>query len=418
MTVPLMPSSYRGTLRDRLQLWARSFPRIVEITMMTFMVLGPIRILQWHFQRKRQRGEKVILCSAYEPAEAMEADEVAQIVPQLNGPARKSKIMKQETYPKPEYHFAFRRAPLSGNVINGLGETRKRQPTPILFHVTGKDSQGWDVLDQYLRIKSTTSRVLRLMVHMLWVGRESRGPIAATQQPVVDPAEMTTRIKATAHTLGATQVGVTELQPEQIFEGADVPYRYAISCAVPMDREEMLLAPSAETAGAIFDAYTAAAVISTELAKRIRALGWDAVSTSTVMDKAEIAHVPIAIAAGLGQLGKHGSIITKEYGSNVRLGTVLTNLPLVVDEPVDIGVDDFCANCQICTTNCPPQAIFDTKQMVRGEEKWFVNFDACFPYFASNHSCAICIEVCPWSEEGRGASISQKMLEKRAQTSQ
>ncbi|NOK58859.1 MAG: Epoxyqueuosine reductase QueG (queuosine biosynthesis) [Chloroflexi bacterium AL-W] len=384
---------------------------------MTFMVVGPIRVIQWHFQHKRQRGEKVILRSPYAPAGAVPADQLAQIAPHINGPARKSKLMKRESYPKPEYHFAFRRVPLSGNVINGLGETTKRQPTPILFHVTGQDSQGWDTLDQYLRIKNTTLRVLRLMVHMLWIGRESTGPIAPIQQPIADPAEMTTQVKATARDLGAILVGVTELKPTQTFEGSDVPYRYAISCAVPMDREEMLLAPSAATAGAIFDAYTEAAVVSTELAKRIRALGWGAVSTSTVMDKAEIAHVPIAIAAGLGQLGKHGSIITKEYGSNVRLGTVLTNLPLVVDEPLDIGVDDFCANCQICTTNCPPQAIFDTKQMVRGEEKWFVNFDACFPYFASNHSCAICIEVCPWSEEGRGASISQKMLEKRPQPS-
>ena len=124
-------------------------------------------------------------------------------------------------------------------------------------------------------------------------------------------------------------------------------------------------------------------------------------------------HVPVAIQAGLGELGKHNSMITKNYGANVRLATVLTDLPLETDEPVDIGVDDFCMNCQICTTNCPPQAIFEEKQMVRGEERWFVNFDRCGPYFADNQSCGICIEVCPWSEPGRGDILMNKMLARR-----
>lgn len=385
---------------------------------MSFMIIGPGRMLSWYYQWKHQRGETIMLRSKHAPVATLSTDRLARIDAQAKVPRRKSKIMKQEAYPTPEYRFAFDTAPLSGNVINGLGETTKRPPTPILFHVTGQDSQGWDVLQEYLRIGHLSLRLLRSMLYMQWIGHEKTGPLAPIQQPVADPAEMTAQVKATAHDLGAILVGITELQPTHIFAGADLPYRYAISCAVPMDREEMLYAPSEEAGEAIFDAYAVAAAVSVELAKRIRALGWGAVSSSGVLDKAEIAHLPIAIAAGLGQLGKHGSLITKEYGSNVRLGTVLTNLPLVVDKSVDIGVDDFCTSCQICTTNCPPQAIFDTKQMVRGEEKWFVNFDTCVPYFAEHYGCGICIEVCPWSEEGRGASISQKMLEKRAQQPQ
>jgi epoxyqueuosine reductase QueG len=131
------------------------------------------------------------------------------------------------------------------------------------------------------------------------------------------------------------------------------------------------------------------------------------------VDTAEVLHLPLAVQAGLGQLGKHGSLITKEFGSNLRLATVLTNMPLAYDEPVDSGVDDFCESCQICVTNCPPQAIFDTKQMVRGVEKWYVDFDKCVPYFAMNNSCGICVAVCPWTEPGLGESISLKMLAKR-----
>ena len=96
-----------------------------------------------------------------------------------------------------------------------------------------------------------------------------------------------------------------------------------------------------------------------------------------------------------------------------RLGAIVTDLPLVYDDPEDIGVDDFCASCQVCTTNCPPQAIFPEKQLIRGVERWYVDFDKCIPYFVENHGCGICIGVCPWSEEGRGETLMEKMLAKR-----
>ena len=85
-----------------------------------------------------------------------------------------------------------------------------------------------------------------------------------------------------------------------------------------------------------------------------------------------------------------------------------------VDAPVDIGVEDLCATCRRCTLDCPPQAISDTKTLVRGTEKWYVDFDRCAPYFSETGGCAICIEVCPWSEPGRGPKLSETLLAKRA----
>ena len=125
-------------------------------------------------------------------------------------------------------------------------------------------------------------------------------------------------------------------------------------------------------------------------------------------------HLPLAINAGLGQLGKHGSLICKEFGSNMRIATVLTDLPLAVDAPVDIAVDDLCLGCRRCTLDCPVDAIVDAKQMVRGVEKWYVDFDKCAPYFTATVGCGICIEVCPWTKPGRGPSLSEKLLSKRA----
>ena len=120
--------------------------------------------------------------------------------------------------------------------------------------------------------------------------------------------------------------------------------------------------------------------------------------------------IPAALAAGFGELGKHGSIINPQLGSSFRLACVLTDLPLAEDRPVDFGADDFCQSCRVCEDACPPAAIGDAKQLVRGESKWYVDFDACMPYFAVTHGCGICLAVCPWSRPG----IAPRLLRNRA----
>ena len=72
---------------------------------------------------------------------------------------------------------------------------------------------------------------------------------------------------------------------------------------------------------------------------------------------------------------------------------MLTDLPLVADAPVSFGVDDFCMSCKLCEKACPPDAIEPAKQWVRGEEKWYVDFEKCVPYFNETYGCGICIAV-------------------------
>ena len=72
-------------------------------------------------------------------------------------------------------------------------------------------------------------------------------------------------------------------------------------------------------------------------------------------------------------------------------------MPLVETAPDPFAADDFCMTCQVCARARPPDAIADHKQMVRGVERWYVDFDKqCIPYFAESASCGICIAVCPW----------------------
>ena len=256
--------------------------------------------------------------------------------------------------------------------------------------------------------------VTRLM--NLWVNRRGNGPVATQQRPVDDPAAMSEEIKALVKQLGGDcVVGITRVMEHGIIEGEKVDHKYAICIGLPMNRDVMVQAPAPAAAAEVMRGYRNVSRIAVQLSERIRDMGWPAKAHGDTKTGA-LVHIPHAIAAGLGELGKHGSMINREYGSNFRLASVTTDLPLVEDAPVDIGVDDLCAGCRRCTLDCPPDAINDEKLLVRGVEKWYVDFDKCIPYFAENGGCAICLEVCPWSEPGRGFKLSEKLLSKRARS--
>ena len=103
------------------------------------------------------------------------------------------------------------------------------------------------------------------------------------------------------------------------------------------------------------------------IASWIRNQGYYSSFKGGLSDDHSFTVIPAAIEAGLGQLGKHGSMISDVMGSAFRLTPVLTDMPLISDEARDIGVDDFCGSCQLCTRDCPTDAI--TKKMVNGNLK-------------------------------------------------
>ena len=315
--------------------------------------------------------------------------------------------------PPPSYAFGYKSPPRSGDDINGLGSTEKRR-AGYVFHNAGSARLEWQALDDFFGMINPWP-VVRHVVANAWQLRNRNGAVNRTRLEVTNPASMAVQIKAKAHELGAELVGITEVSEETLFEGRSAPQRFAISIGLSMNREEMQYIPHTRAAAEVMRIYREISLISIKLAKHIRKMGWPAKAYGNP-NSTDILHIPLAIKAGLGQLGKHGSMISREYGSNFRLAAVLTDLPMALDEPVDIGVDDLCLQCRRCVVDCPPDAIFDEKQMVRGEKKWYVSFDKCIPYFVKTYGCAICIQVCPWSKPGRGPSLSEKLLAKRAAT--
>ncbi len=315
----------------------------------------------------------------------------------------------KHAWPQPAYHFKYRSQPKSGNEINGLGETEKRRPVPI-FHSSGFREVEWWALELFFLM----TMPFRLFIRGLfsrWLLRKADGAIATKRIEVTDAGAMTEQVKQIARKFGADAVGITTFTEDAQFHDIEQPYKYAVSIAYGMDFDLMEEHVTGVEGGVeTLRAYTQITDTVVRVAAWIRKLGWPA---RAYCESADILHIPLAIRAGLGELGKHGSLINRELGANLRLATVLTDLPLAVDGPVDIGVEDLCLACRRCVIDCPADAISDSKQLVRGEEKWYVDFDKCVPYFSITYGCGICIQVCPWSKPGRGPGLSRKLLSRR-----
>ncbi len=121
------------------------------------------------------------------------------------------------------------------------------------------------------------------------------------------------------------------------------------------------------------------------------------VDTAPVMDKAW------AVRAGLGWLGKHSNVITKDFGSWVFLGEILLNLELEAETET---VADHCGSCTACLDACPTQAIIAPYQVDSNACLSYATIESRAPELSAKitqnlngwlYGCDICQDVCPWN---------------------
>ena len=233
------------------------------------------------------------------------------------------------------------------------------------------------------------------------------GPVAAppVAAPLTDRTTATALVGGWARELGADDVGIAAIDPRYVYDGTGLDHRYAIMVAMAMDYGAISAAPSAATNGEVIRVYAELADLAIELARRIRELGYRARAHTLAYE--ELAFIPHAIAAGLGELGKHGSLLHPRLGASFRLAAVTTDLPLVVGQPTTERVADLCRNCSLCVDHCPGDAISHEPILVRGEARWVVDTDRCAPYWATYHACAICLQVCPWNARAGAGPVRE-----------
>ena len=224
------------------------------------------------------------------------------------------------------------------------------------------------------------------------------------------PEEASERVKGLARNLGAALVGITEIDPLWFYshrgmssgdygKEIEVEHKYAIVIAMEMKTE--MIGPAPHTPGDIesLQRYADGIFIATQLAAYIGGLGYSATANHVAHYEAVLP--PLAADAGLGEVGRIGYLMTKEYGPRIRLGAVTTDLPMKPDRPIDIGVKEFCDICEKCATCCPSGSIpLGEPVEVNGSVRWKLNAESCFEYWGKVGSgCTICMRVCPWSHE-------------------
>lgn len=246
---------------------------------------------------------------------------------------------------------------------------------------------------------------------------------------VEHPARISQDIKKVAKFFGASQVGICELDRRWVYSHSfhfatkehkelEIPdeYKYAVVMVFEMDYELAKTSPALPAEGTEGKGYSIMAVVATMVAQFIRGLGYKAIPSGN--DTA--INIPLAIDAGLGELGRNGLLITPQYGPRVRISKVITDLPLVPDEPVDFGVLHYCEVCKKCARHCPSQAIMWGERTAEpnnisnasGELKWPIDAEKCLAFWSRNEgSCMNCIRVCPFNKpSGKLHDISRWLV--------
>jgi reductive dehalogenase len=234
------------------------------------------------------------------------------------------------------------------------------------------------------------------------------------------PERMTKRIKNMARYAGADMVGVTRVKDDFVYSEAfsyeaskletgpavttpiEMKHKFAIVMAKEMRFDKVqatLTEKNEENLAEVGKTYYEIAQVACAVASSIRQMGFSA--RAHHLRNEQIFHIPHAVNAGLGEQGRFNYLITPLFGPRVRLATVTTDLELVEDRPLDIGVQDFCVNCRLCEINCPAGAIGSEKELVRGYWKWKQNYEKCFQFWVSGDNtfaCTLCMKICPWNK--------------------
>jgi reductive dehalogenase len=248
------------------------------------------------------------------------------------------------------------------------------------------------------------------------VCREYKPEVKALTDPagrleIKDPAAMSELIKKAAMFFGAQLVRITEINSRWTYDGCDIRHRYAIICVVHHCRSFTETAPSFSAGAAVGDVYSRLTMMTTQLADFIALLGYPAQYRETRGFGPELLMVPLAIDAGVGEFARNGRCLSPEFGINMRMKAVTTDLPLKPDRPIAFNTHDFCMNCESCAKYCPANAIpfgppDDPPEGIfynPGYRKWWSRADRCLTFWMTNRhrwtSCGgRCIAVCPWNK--------------------
>jgi hypothetical protein len=215
-------------------------------------------------------------------------------------------------------------------------------------------------------------------------------------------------LKAAALDLGAVAAGWAPLEsgfiyshkgrfPEDFGSPVELAHPCALVFLVEMDFDAMHEAPRAPTLRESARQYFRAARISLHLEALLRAAGWEAKHHYDA--HYDVILPPLAVLAGLGEMGRNNILLADRFGGRVRIGCVTTTFPARLDKPRSLGADAFCEVCRKCAENCPSRALTpEGKEDVLGVAKWPTQVERCYRYWRQvGTDCGVCMACCPFS---------------------
>jgi epoxyqueuosine reductase len=213
------------------------------------------------------------------------------------------------------------------------------------------------------------------------------------------PEERSRAIRAEAQRLGLSAVGFAAYDPK--YTWAEYARKHetgsVIVCVFEQDHANTQTAPSVRAERSAFFAYAELCKRAAALSEFVQAHGGKAQPHGPV---GEALVIHYGVAAGLGQLGLNGQLLTPAAGSRARISLITTNVELAHDSPKDFGVNKICDACQVCVRRCPVGAIPVKRAEHRGVTKAKIKTDRCFPVVARVEGCAICMKTCPIQKYG------------------
>ncbi|MDD5128631.1 MAG: reductive dehalogenase domain-containing protein [Candidatus Omnitrophica bacterium] len=124
------------------------------------------------------------------------------------------------------------------------------------------------------------------------------------------------------------------------------------------------------------------------------------IPTSQIIDwekmSAHASHRKLGVLAGLGWIGRNNLLVNKELGSQFRLVTILTDMPLEPDQPVK----EDCGLCRLCVKICPAQAIKDDPSKFEHTKCFEKLREFQKQRQVDSYVCGICVNVCKGKKEG------------------
>ena len=226
-----------------------------------------------------------------------------------------------------------------------------------------------------------------------------------------DPEKLTTVIKELALSYGADVAGIARLEKHHHYlhrgdmygmgvgygNQISISYQYAIVVASALNKEMINRAAKDGVWTVAMLGHAKITAVTAELVLYIKSLGYEAQTDNFFEYFSPI--TPLAAAAGIGQIGRCNCVISKEYGNRLKIGAVLTNIPLIEDEPVDFGMVEFCQACLKCAVDCPAKAVsFKGPEVFNGLFQWRHNDTKCMEMWMNLETgCGICMASCPFS---------------------